>query len=372
LYTAALRVGSLDALDTTLYGHVLFLKQGFVAALLLLAAANLFFISPHLKRNRLEGTSNISLITHFEKIVQGEIILAGLLLVSVSLLTYLPPAKITPPSSDLTGTANTDDLQMDISISPGHIGQNTFTLHLTSDGQPVQSLKEALLRFTPSQGNIPPSEVQLIGQGDGNFTTQGSYLSLPSNWQVQAVVRRENKFDAYANFNFTVSPPGAGRDTATPALAGGLIFLDGLLFGLLMLFVTDKPILRFGAGGLLAVLMVGLGIMTMLRPVPIINTQANPVLPDAKSVAAGQALFSNYCAPCHGDSGKGDGPLGLTLNPRPADLTYHAIPGIHTDAQLFEWIGNGFPGSRMPAFKTVLSDTDRWNLVNFIRTLAPK
>ena len=78
------------------------------------------------------------------------------------------------------------------------------------------------------------------------------------------------------------------------------------------------------------------------------------------------------CAPCHGTGGKGDGPAGLALNPRPADLTQHAIPGVHTDAQLFEWITNGFPGSRMPAFKAALSDTDRWNLVNFIRTLAPK
>ena len=60
------------------------------------------------------------------------------------------------------------------------------------------------------------------------------------------------------------------------------------------------------------------------------------------------------------------------MNPRPADLTQHAFPGIHTDAQLYEWITNGFLGTRMPAFNSTLSDTDRWNLVNFIRTLAPK
>jgi mono/diheme cytochrome c family protein len=75
---------------------------------------------------------------------------------------------------------------------------------------------------------------------------------------------------------------------------------------------------------------------------------------------------------CHGLTGLGDGPAGLTLNPRPADLRQHAIPGVHTDAQLFEWITNGFPGSQMPAFRNTLSDTDRWHLVNFIRTLAPK
>ena len=63
-----------------------------------------------------------------------------------------------------------DDLKLDITISPGRVGQNTFTLTVTtSDGQPLQSAKEVLLRFTPTQGNIPPSELQLIGQGDGTF-----------------------------------------------------------------------------------------------------------------------------------------------------------------------------------------------------------
>jgi mono/diheme cytochrome c family protein len=121
----------------------------------------------------------------------------------------------------------------------------------------------------------------------------------------------------------------------------------------------------------LTLLMIGLGLFYLSRPVSIQSAQVNPIPPNSDSVAAGQALFATDCVPCHGASGKGDGPVGLTLNPRPADLTLHAIPGVHTDAQLFEWISDGFPGSRMPAFRSVLSDTDRWNLVNFIRTLAP-
>jgi mono/diheme cytochrome c family protein len=135
---------------------------------------------------------------------------------------------------------------------------------------------------------------------------------------------------------------------------------------------TIKPAVRLGTGIPLMLLMIGLGIFFMARPIPVSNEQANPIPPNSESVAAGQALFMTTCALCHGVTGKGDGPVGLTLNPRPADLSQHAIPGIHTDAQLFEWITNGFPGSRMPAFKSALSDTDRWNLVNFIRTLAPK
>jgi copper transport protein len=373
LYAFSLRVGTLNALETTLYGHSLLIKQVFVAGLLFLAAVNLLYISPRLKRDLQSDVSNLPLVMRFETMVKGEIILACLLLAVVSLLTYLPPAKITPPSTDLTASANADDLAMDISISPGHVGQNTFTLHLQSGGAPVKSVNTTLLRFTPSRNNIPPSEVQLIAQGNGDFVTQGSFLSLPGEWQVQAVVRRNNQFDAFANFNFSVKAPGAdNQDAVTPRLAGGLALLNGLIFLLLMFFLTEKPVLRYAGGILPAAVLVSMGIFYLVRPIPVSNVQANPIVPDAKSIKAGQALFSADCVACHGPLGKGDGPLAMTLNPRPADLSYHAIPGVHTDAQLYEWITNGFPGSRMPAWKTVISDTDRWNLVNFIRTLAPK
>ena len=119
-------------------------------------------------------------------------------------------------------------------------------------------------------------------------------------------------------------------------------------------------------------LMFGLGIFFLLRPAPVTTERLNPIPLNPESISTGQTLFSTNCALCHGQTGKGDGPVGVTLNPRPADLTQHAIVGIHTDAQLFEWITNGFPGSRMPAFKSALSDTERWHLVNFIRSLAPK
>lgn len=302
-----------------------------------------------------------------------EIMVAGLLLASVSLLTYLPPAKITPRTLELTGTQNVDDLKIEISIAPGLVGQNTFTLKLASNGMPVQSVKNALLRFTPHQGNIPPSEIQLIGQGNGIYSAKGTYLSLPGHWQVQAVVRRENKFDAFANFDFTVNSPGTATESSTiPREAGAVLILIGLLIGLNMIPWSPRSMIRFGVGGLVTLCIVGVGLFFVSRPVAASDGNANPIPPNAGSIAAGKAVYEVHCVPCHGETGKGDGPLGVVLNPRPADLSLHAVPGVHTDAQLYEWITNGFPGSAMPAWKSKLSDTDRWNLVNFIRTLAPK
>ncbi|HKG52760.1 MAG TPA: copper resistance protein CopC [Anaerolineales bacterium] len=373
-YSAYLRVGSWPALLTSLYGHALLVKQVFVAGLLLIAATNLFIISPRLKRDHLQGVETTGLVARFRRILIMELTLAALLLASVSFLTYIPPARIVSVTPELKSTQKVDDLKMDISISPGRVGQNMFLLTvITSEGHPLHSAKEVLLRFTPDQATIAPFELELIGQGDGTFTAKGTYLSLPGNWQVQAVVRRDDAFDAFANFNFTMQKPGAAQATsAIPKQIGVLVLLIGLLCGLMTFSMMTKPTIRFGGGLPLTLLMIGLGIFYLTRPIPVSNDQANPIPPNSDSVEAGQTIFTTTCAPCHGVTGKGDGPVGVALNPRPADLTQHAIPGVHTDAQLYEWITNGFPASRMPAFKSTLSDTDRWNLVNFIRTLAPK
>ena len=372
-YSASLRVGTWSALLTTLYGHVLLIKQGFVAGLLVIAAINLLIISPRLQRERRQGTANTALIAQFGRILFIDVTLASLLLASVSFLTYIPPAKIVSPVTDFTDIQQVDDLKIEINISPARVGQNTFMLMLiSSDGQPIYTAKEVLLRFTSSQANIPPSELQLIGDGTGMYMAKGTYLSLPGNWQVQAVVRREDRFDAYANFDLKLQKPGSSERTVSSQQTGSLTLLIGLLFALITLSFKPNSVIRFGIGIPLTLLMISFGVYYLIRPPAIENEQANPIPPNSESITAGGSLYAVNCVPCHGVSGTGDGPIGLTMNPRPANLKQHAMPGAHPDAQLYEWITNGFPGTRMPAFKSTLSDTDRWNLVNFIRTLAPK
>ena len=62
---------------------------------------------------------------------------------------------------------------------------------------------------------------------------------------------------------------------------------------------------------ILAVLTAGFGIYYLTNPPSATaNIQANPIPPNSESITAGSELFSTNCAPCHGTSGKGDGPVG--------------------------------------------------------------
>ena len=69
--------------------------------------------------------------------------------------------------------------------------------------------------------------------------------------------------------------------------------------------------------------------------------------PGEVSLAMGEQVVSEKCVLCHGQSGKGDGPGGAALNPKPRDWTDHAYMGSRTDDQLYDVIFNG-KGS-MPA-----------------------
>jgi mono/diheme cytochrome c family protein len=91
-----------------------------------------------------------------------------------------------------------------------------------------------------------------------------------------------------------------------------------------------------------------------------------PVTPAA--IANGRALYRVHCIACHGARGRGDGPSGVGLDPPPADLVLH-VPQ-HTDGELFYMISRGMPNSAMPAWRPLLTDRERWDIVHYLSELG--
>ena len=94
----------------------------------------------------------------------------------------------------------------------------------------------------------------------------------------------------------------------------------------------------------------------------------NPVLATEASIAAGTLVFQTNCAVCHGESGHGDGPAAVGLDPKPANLGADHVQG-NSDGALFYTITHGRTGTAMPAWESVLTEQQRWEVVNFVRTM---
>ena len=93
----------------------------------------------------------------------------------------------------------------------------------------------------------------------------------------------------------------------------------------------------------------------------------NPIAVSESSLAAGQKIYVKRCVACHGKTGNGDGPDAADLGIHPAKLSDPAIQR-GTDGALFWKITVG--KKPMPNYGTRLSPTDRWNVINYLRSLV--
>jgi mono/diheme cytochrome c family protein len=94
-----------------------------------------------------------------------------------------------------------------------------------------------------------------------------------------------------------------------------------------------------------------------------------PWVESAEIAAHGAKVFANNCAVCHGPKGLGDGPAGMSLNPRPRNFVEGKWKVGGDSINLFKTIAGGIPGSSMASFAH-LPVADRWSLVQFIRSIT--
>jgi len=117
------------------------------------------------------------------------------------------------------------------------------------------------------------------------------------------------------------------------------------------------------------------GTTVFVRDMDMAKEMKNPVKVDAKSVNEGGRLFGIYCTPCHGKSGTGDGLVGEKLMMKPFNLTstndmHTWDPKEYPDGYIFGMMT--FGGVVMPSYANDLSPSERWSVVNYVRTVLQK
>ena len=104
---------------------------------------------------------------------------------------------------------------------------------------------------------------------------------------------------------------------------------------------------------------------------------------------SGKQMYASYCAPCHGATGRGDGPVGNSLKTRPADLTVLSKnnQGKFPSAHIFSVLQLGAPvpphgAAEMPVWGPVLGKMNQAspqerplrisNLTSYLETIQAK
>lgn len=100
-----------------------------------------------------------------------------------------------------------------------------------------------------------------------------------------------------------------------------------------------------------------------------ITKVAEPWVSTPELVAHGKKLFATNCAMCHGNEGKGDGPAGAGLNPKPRNLVEGKWTQGGNTTDHFKVVTNGIAGGSMASYAHFKA-ADRWALVMFIESIT--
>ncbi len=99
----------------------------------------------------------------------------------------------------------------------------------------------------------------------------------------------------------------------------------------------------------------------------------NPVASSAESIAKGKELYlardKGNCIFCHGETGSGNQESLPHLRRKPADISNKERMSSMTDGEVYWKITKGITGI-MPAGEKRMTEEERWNVVNYVRTLA--
>lgn len=312
-----------------------------------------------------------------------EVALLAIVLGAVAVLGQLPTSRGGADAGAAAGIAipfnaieQVDDLNIHLQVTPAAVGPNELQVHVyRDDGTDPGDVQRVQVLLSGAAG-AGGDALSAVPEGDGIFTATGTLSGLSTDVNVSVDVRRAGFDDARTQFVVPVradAPTGAGQaafGSPAPQLT------SNFLWGLLLLPVgagavvaargrRSKPgaYARFAGGATVFVALVLA--LSGDQHAHVASTVVNPNPGDPAAVARGGPLFVANCASCHGERGRGDGPGAANLNPRPANLAAH-IP-LHTEAETFFFVSDGFGGTAMSGWKDRLSEQQMWDIVNFLR-----
>lgn len=375
LYSAWAQVTVLPALEVP-YGRALISKLVIAGPLLALGALNFLWISRQLRRN--ERASQ-----WLRWIINVESVLAILLLLAVGFIVSLEPARQVASRAgigydrQISFTENVERVNINLDISPGEIGLNTFTISLyNSSGAPLDGISEIIMKNSYLGEDLGEDLIYLNRFTTGIYIADDINIALAGRWQTALSIKRSDGFDIKTAYRYPVNVMRGGSSTISPSNKTSKIFLgvEIILLGVIFMGIgipvggwySRRGISTIASG--IVLFIAGTIVLVNYGSIDsgVEGNIRNPIPPNMGSLETGKVLYEKYCQTCHGPGGLGDGSSAVYLDSAPANLQTH-VP-LHPDRDLFNFIYNGITDTEMKGMKNTLSNEEVWHIVNYIQT----
>ncbi len=347
------------------YGGALAVKLLLVGLLLAVGAVHHAALRPE-RYARLQAVMDRA--SGFIPTLRLEALLALLVLVSVDVLSATPPPQplLTQTTTPPPAAQTLDGLTVSASVTPGGTGVNSYDVVLTRDGVPVEDADVRLQWVDPSldqRGGWHAAEPA----GDGLYVATGDDIDRTGDWWLLIEVGGAQRFA----FDWNIVPDTSAAQASSPN-AVNVLALAAVLTALV--YAVRQRLTRFYRRldlrpatvtvALVALLvMVGILVGTALsiqsseaqyeaaaNPTPQV---VNPALPDVESLAHGAQVYETACA-------------AWSAQPNEVQNLARRMPDLRDEA-LYTLIESGWRA--LPACQAGLSEAQRWDLVNYLRSL---
>ncbi len=352
----------------TAWGGALLIKSLLVIMIVALGLAHHISANPE---RYAHWSARIDRVGRLSLTLRLEVLVAVLILISVAWLSATPvpePQLEGESAPPLSASQTIGDLTLDMTISPGGTGVNTYDTVLRRGEERIDA-SDVQLQFINPQRDWRGEWHTAERVDDGLYVTAGADLSTDGEWLTVYDVIPTNGDPSRFVFDWTVTNAATVIQTRQPgilniiALVAVVVSATWAIWPLLLRFyhwLDWSPVsVAVAVSSLVAlVLFLGLGWQVAqqstldyeatLNPPPAL---VNPILPTGESLTEGAQILE---ADCPG----WDGRVLLQLTERLNTVR---------DEQLYAITETGWQG--LPACEAGLQTEQRWNLVNFIRTL---
>ena len=346
------------------YGATLGLKLLLVVALLAVGAVHNAALNPQ-RYARWSGL--VGRFSGFVTTLRLEVLLVLAVLAAAALLGATPPPR--PADVDTQAAAPTvegalGDYDVHVALTPGGPGVNSYDVVVTQGGAPADGL-DVHLRFADPARDWRGPWHRAESAGDGLYVATGDDLNRTGVWWLLVAV---NGVESAYTLDIEADVAALAAFQPTPvnglALAGVLLALGFAAYPRARRFYGRLDLrpatvtVAFAAVVATVGIVIAAGIamqavdeqnQTLYNRPPVV---INAVLPDAASVARGAALLAARC------DGWADS-AGLTA-------LAQNLPRLR-DEELYAALALGW--RNLPACDATLSDSERWDVVNAVRTL---